>query len=302
MDGFSVGAVRVRRVEEWQDEFTPPEYLFDRFDAAAFDAHLAEFEPDYVRNGHVYGFLQSWLIEAGDKRILYDTGAGNDKDRPAIPIFGNLSSDFLGHLRSAGAEPGDIDLVICSHLHIDHVGWNTCKDGGAWVPTFPNARYLLPAIDRDFWDPADEARYAQARGAEVNRNVFEDSVQPILDAGLAVLVGDGFDVAAGITLHAAPGHTPGHLFLRVESEGEVALFVGDIMHHPIQVHRPDWNSVYCEDPDQAARTRHRVLNLAVDQHARVVPAHFGGVHSVFVERTADGFRPIYGDIPASALG
>ena len=226
--------------------------------------------------------------------ILYDTGAGNDKDRPAIPIFGNLNCDFLGRLRDAGAAPNDIDVVVCSHLHIDHVGWNTMKRDGKWVPTFPNARYLLPAIDRDFWDPADEARYARARGAEVNRNVFEDSVQPILDARLAELVGDGFEVAAGISLHAAPGHTPGHLFMRVESEGEVALFVGDIMHHPMQVHRPDWNSVYCEDPDEAARTRRRVLELAADQKARVVPAHFGGVHSVFVERRGDGFRPVYG--------
>ena len=294
MDGFRVGAIEVRRVEEWQGEFTPPEYLFDRFDAAAFAEHRAEFEPDYVRNGNVYGFLQSWLIEAPGKRILYDTGAGNAKDRPAIPIFGNLNSDFLGHLRAVGAAPEDIDVVICSHLHIDHVGWNTIQRGGEWVPTFPNSRYLLPAIDRDFWDPTDEAHYAQARGAEVNRNVFEDSVQPILDAGLAELVSDGFEVAPGITLHAAPGHTPGHLFVRVESEGEVALFVGDIMHHPMQVHRPDWNSVYCEDPDEAARTRHRVLEIAADEGARVVPAHFGGVHSVFVERSGDGFRPVYG--------
>lgn len=294
MDGFRVGAVEVRRVEEWQGEFIPPEYLFDRFDAAAFDRHRAEFEPDYVRNGNIYGFLQSWLIEAPGVLILYDTGAGNDKDRPAIPIFGNLNCDFLGRLRDAGAAPNDIDVVVCSHLHIDHVGWNTMKRDGKWVPTFPNARYLLPAIDRDFWDPADEARYARARGAEVNRNVFEDSVQPILDARLAELVGDGFEVAAGISLHAAPGHTPGHLFMRVESEGEVALFVGDIMHHPMQVHRPDWNSVYCEDPDEAARTRRRVLELAADQKARVVPAHFGGVHSVFVERRGDGFRPVYG--------
>lgn len=295
MDGFRVGTIEVKRVEEWQGEFTPPEHLFDRFDAAVFDAHRAEFEPEYVRNGSIYGFLQSWLIEAYGLRILYDTGAGNDKDRPAIPIFGNLCSDFLAHLRQAGATPADIDIVICSHLHIDHVGWNTVQRDGAWVPTFPNARYLLPAIDRDFWDPTDEVRYAKARGADVNRNVFEDSVQPILDAGLAELVGDGFEVAPGITLHAAPGHTPGHLFLRVTSRGEVALFVGDIMHHPMQVHRPDWNSVYCEDPDEAARTRRRVLDLAADQHARVVPAHFGGMHSVFVKRSGDGFLPVYGD-------
>ena len=130
--------------------------------------------------------------------------------------------------------------------------------------------------------------------------MFEDSVQPILDAGLAELVGDGFEVVPGVTLHDAPGHTPGHLFLRVESDGEVALFVGDIMHHPMQVHRPDWNSVYCEDPDEAARTRRRVLDLAADKQARVVPAHFGGVHSVFVERTADGFRPVYREAPVSA--
>ena len=291
MDGFRIGQFTVSRIEEWQGEFTPPELLFDRFDAAAFEQHRASFEPDYLRNGNIYGFLQSWLIETRELNILYDTGAGNAKDRPAIPIFGNLASDFLDRLRAAGTQPGDVDIVICSHLHIDHVGWNTMLDGDRWVPTFPNARYLLPTIDRVFWDPGDEARYALARGAEVNRNVFEDSVQPILDSGQAELVGDGFEVAPGITVHDAPGHTPGHIVLRVESDGDVALFVGDIMHHPMQIHRPDWNSVYCEDPDQAARTRRAILEQAADEGARIIPAHFGGAHSVFVDRTPTGFEP-----------
>jgi len=293
MDGFRIGAHTVRRIEEWQGEFTPPELLFDRFDREAFERHRESFEPDYLRNGNIYGYLQSWLIETPSLKVLYDTGAGNRKDRPAIPIFGNLDSDFLDRLRAAGTDPDAVDIVICSHLHIDHVGWNTRLDRGKWVPTFANARYLLPSIDRDFWDPVDEARYAMARGAEVNRNVFEDSVQPILDSGQAELVGDGFAVADGITIHDAPGHTPGHIVLRVESEGDVALFVGDIMHHPMQIHRPDWNSVYCEDPDQAARTRRAILDQAADEHARIVPAHFGGTHSVFVERTDDGFEPAY---------
>jgi glyoxylase-like metal-dependent hydrolase (beta-lactamase superfamily II) len=293
MDSFDIGRFRVHRIEEWQGRFAPPEHLLHGFEPEAYGTWAAGFEPDFVRDGLIYGFLQSWLIEADGVRILYDTGAGNAKERPAIPIFGNLDSDFLGNLARAGCRPEDIDIVICSHLHIDHVGWNTTLVDGQWVPTFPKARYLLPAVDREFWDPSDAVRYARARGAEVNSGVFEDSVQPILDSGRAVLVEDGHRVVRGVSLHAGPGHTPGHMVLKVVDGGECALFVGDILHHPMQVYRPDWNSVYCEDRDQARATRLRILAEAADTGARVVPAHFGGDHFIWVAREGDGFRPVY---------
>ena len=293
MESFNIGRLRVHRIEEWQGRFAPPEAMFQGFDEATFARYVPLLEPGHVRDGQVYGFLQSWLIEAEGRTILYDTGAGNAKERPRIPIFHRLDGDFLANLSAAGFAPDDIDTVICSHLHIDHVGWNTMLRDGAWVPTFRNAQYVFPAIERVFWDPANAEGYGKARGKPGNANVFEDSVQPILDAGLALLVGEGYVVAPGLTLHAAPGHTPGHLVLRAESGGERALFVADILHHLVQIFVPEWNSMFCEDFDQARRTRFGILAEAADTGACLIPAHFAGSHHVWVKRESGGFRPLY---------
>lgn len=294
MLSFTTGAFAVYNIEEWQGEFASPEQLFAGFDAAEFAGFAAQIPPAYYRqqSNRLYAFLQSLVIRAGNLTILYDTGAGNYKQRPGIPVFGELETPFLENLAADGFSPEDIDIVICSHLHIDHVGWNTRLQDGRWVPTFPNARYLLPRIDRNYWDPcASDAPRPSATGAQVNANVFEDSVQPILDAGLAELIDDGHVVAPGISLSLHPGHTPGHLVLHLCSEGEHALFVGDILHHPAQIFQPHWNSVYCEDPVAARTSRRRILSLAAESGARVVPAHFGGVHYVWVDRDGEHFRP-----------
>jgi glyoxylase-like metal-dependent hydrolase (beta-lactamase superfamily II) len=238
----------------------------------------------------IYGVLQSWLIEADGLRILFDTGAGNGKSRPALPIFGDMNTNFLGSLESGGVCASSIDLVVCSHLHIDHVGWNTVLKDVRWVPTFSNAKYVFPAVDRDVWDPAGEI-YATMNGAAINANVFEDSVQPILDAGLADLVTDGHELTPGLILRAAPGHTPGHMLLDARAGADRALFTADIFHHPMEMIRPDWNSVFCENPTQASATRRAVLEDAAATQARIVPAHFAGTHSTFVTRDGHGYRP-----------
>lgn len=290
---FNIGRHRVYRVEEWQGGFSQPEALFAEYEKAAFDRQAADFEPAFFRDGLIYGYLQSWLIDTGSERIIVDTGAGNDKDRPGIPIFGKLATSFLAGLEAAGFSPGEIDKVFCTHLHIDHVGWNTEWRDGSWQPSFPNARYYFPRADEEAWNPA-KARYATLAGAGVNANVFEDSVQPVIDAGLAELIDDGATIAPGMTAWTSPGHTPGHMVLEVESDGDTALFTGDILHHPMQILRPEWNSVYCEDRIAAADTRRRILERASAKGARIVPAHFGAPHSVFVERGHNGtFVPRY---------
>lgn len=295
MDRFDIGAVRVHRVEEWRGNFAPPEGLLAGCTPEAFAPYAAEFSPGYydLAEHKLFAFLQSWVLEAGGLRILFDTGAGNHKQRPGIPVFGNLDTDFLGNLQRAGFAPDDIDVVVCSHLHIDHVGWNTTLRDGLWQPAFPRARYLLPAIDEDFWNPANAARFPQQVGRAVNACVYEDSVAPVIAAGRAELVRPGHVVADGIVLDGAPGHTPGHVLMHVESRGEHALFVGDVLHHPVQVYHPEWNSIFCEDPAQARATRRAVLERAAALDALLVPAHFGGQHMCRVRATHDSFAPVF---------
>tara|TARA_R110002072_G_scaffold284251_1_gene448247 strand:+ start:10304 stop:11206 length:903 start_codon:yes stop_codon:yes gene_type:complete len=294
MLSFTTGAFQVYNIEEWQGEFASPEQLFADFDTDQFDRIMDKIPYAFYRpdSNSIYAFLQSWVIKAGDLTILYDTGAGNLKQRPGIPVFGELSTPFLANLAKDGFQPEDIDVVICSHLHIDHVGWNTVLQGEDWLPTFPNARYLFSRIDTAYWDPNNlGGSRPSAVGAQVNANVFEDSVQPILDAGQAELVDEGHVVAPGITLTLHPGHTPGHLVLKLEDGGEQAIFVGDILHHPAQIFHPEWNSVYCEDPAAAKASRKAILAQAAATGTRVVPAHFAGAHYVWVEQHGDRFEP-----------
>jgi glyoxylase-like metal-dependent hydrolase (beta-lactamase superfamily II) len=295
MDRFRVGTVAVHRIEEWQGSFAAPREMFRGYDDARWALREPEFVPDFYRpaDGKFYGFLQSWLLDTGRERILFDTGAGNDKDRPGIPIFAHLATDFLDRLAATGFAPEDVDVVVCSHLHIDHVGWNTRLRDGKWVPTFPNARYVLPVRDRDVWDPAVAEIAPSALGAHVNAGVFEDSVRPLMEIGRAEWVDDGFEVVPGLSLHARPGHTPGQMMMRLDSDGQRALFIGDVAHHPVQIHEPDWNSQFCEDPDQARASRRQVLEEAAATGALLVPAHFGGAHVVRVAREGSGFRPVY---------
>jgi glyoxylase-like metal-dependent hydrolase (beta-lactamase superfamily II) len=293
VDEFQIGSIRITRIEEWQGTFLSPEELFVGYEKTLFSSHLDGFTADvYDENeDRIYAFLQSWLIEVGDVKIIYDTGAGNQKERPGIPLFGGLKTDFLERLKLTGHTPEEIDFVICSHLHIDHVGWNTMLENGQWVPTFPNARYLFSAKDLEYWDPGNIKKYPNKIGEDVNRGCFEDSVQPIIDAGKVVPVSGQFEVLPGVMLEPAPGHTPGHMVMKVESCGEYGIFVGDIVHHPIQVYCPTWNSIFCENAEQARDTRKEVLAYAAQQRALLLPAHFGGQHAVWVTKSDTGYEP-----------
>lgn len=294
MDNFDLGTVRVHRIEEWRGTFSPPSHLFAGFTSEGWEPHTEEFAPEYYdpASGKLFAFLQSWVLDTGTQRILFDTGAGNDKDRPNLPIFGNLQSDFLGNLARAGYQPEDIDVVVCSHIHVDHVGWNTRLVDGRWEPTFRNARYVLPLDDRAYWDPQDDASQPGLVGAAVNAGMFDDSVKPIIEAGRAEWAEDGFEVADGLILRSCPGHTPGSMMLEVAGTDHNAMFVGDVVHHPAQIYHPEWNSVFCENPEQARDTRRAVLELAASREALLVPAHFGGNHMVRVLRDGSGFRPL----------
>ncbi|WP_372665942.1 MBL fold metallo-hydrolase [Amycolatopsis kentuckyensis] len=225
------------------------------------------------------------VLRSGGRTILVDTGVGNHKERPYSPVWSHLDTGFLGALAAAGVQPEDVDLVVNTHLHVDHVGWNTRLDGRAWVPTFPNATYLMPRRDFDFWNPANEHRPRLGRG---NQNVFEDSVAPVHEAGLTQLWDGSHRIDADLRLELAPGHTPGSSVLHLESGGDRALFVGDLVHTALQIAEPETNSCFCEDPAAARATRRDLLGQAAETGALVFPAHFGGHGAAQVKR--DGTR------------
>ncbi|MDA2806469.1 MBL fold metallo-hydrolase [Nocardiopsis suaedae] len=284
-----LGDVTLTRLVEY---FGPvdiaPRTFFPEAPEAAWRKHGPWLTPDFVDADAdvVVSAIQTWLLRSEGRNILIDTGVGNHKERPYSPVWSRRESDFLGELARAGLAPEDVDLVVNTHLHVDHVGWNTRLAGREWVPTFPNATYLMPRADFDFWNPANGHTPRLGRG---NQNVFEDSVAPVFDAGQAQLWEDGHTIDADLRLEAAPGHTPGSSVVRLASRGDRALFVGDLVHSALQIVEPDANSCFCEDPAESRATRRRLLGEAADTRALLFPAHLGGHGGAEVTREGDGF-------------
>ncbi len=287
MNEIKLGDVLVTRVEEMHGPIMPPSAFFPSMPDSAWLQHEAELVPDHLMPSEamVIVALQTWLLRSEGRTILIDTGVGNDKARPAVESWDHLSLDYLGNLARAGVRPEDVDLVVNTHLHVDHVGWNTRLQDGDWVPTFPNATYLMPKADFEFFNP--ETNDAIVGG--VNENVYEDSVLPVFAAGQVQLWEDTHTIDANLRLDAAPGHTPGSSVVVLASGSDRALFAGDLIHTPLQVFEPEHNSCFCEDPEGARATRRRLLGWAADTNALVLPAHLSGASAVEVSRTPDAF-------------
>jgi glyoxylase-like metal-dependent hydrolase (beta-lactamase superfamily II) len=201
-------------------------------------------------------FFNSYIIKTPDTLCLIDTGIGNGKERADRPLWHRRNGDFMQRVGALGFAPDDFDIVINTHLHADHVGWNTVQDGPDWTPTFRNARYLVPRIELDFWRKLALEKDA----AHVLHGAYADSVQPILDAGLYEQVELPVQVAPGLTMEAAPGHTYGMCVVRFRNPAGEVLFLGDVLHSPIQFAAPDLTSNFCVDPAQARATRRRLLD------------------------------------------
>jgi glyoxylase-like metal-dependent hydrolase (beta-lactamase superfamily II) len=233
--------------------------------------------------------IHAWLVRTPPRVILVDTGAGNDKERPNVPSLNHLNEPFLDRLKAAGVRREEVDLVLHTHLHLDHVGWNTSRVDGQSVPTFPTARYVFSGRERAYLaalSAADGSEAAFRAGARLGprpdplvaatyERVYEDSVLPGIDAGLAqeIVVG-GREAVEGLSFVPNPGHTIDHACIRFSSRGEQALFWGDVMHHPLQVVRPDGSSVFCEFPDAARKALCWAMNHAAETNAPVFTTHF----------------------------
>ncbi|WP_426502772.1 MBL fold metallo-hydrolase [Dactylosporangium sp. McL0621] len=284
MHTIELGDVSVTRIGHFDNRPLSPAEFFPGTDLELWEANRSWLAPAHwdPQADRVRIAVQTWLLRSGGRVILIDTGLSPDPARAGVPAGGDLP---VG-LAAAGVAPADVDLVICTHLHADHVGWNTRVEPktGQRVPTFPNARYLFSRPDVDFFHPRN-----LAEGPGRSAAVFIESIEPILRAGQATVWDGSYTVDENLRLSLAPGHTPGLGVLTLESGGARAVFVGDLLHSPIQVLEPDVSSCFCHDPAAAARSRRQVLEWAADHNALVVPAHFGGTHAVEVARNGSGF-------------
>ncbi|MEU6039062.1 MBL fold metallo-hydrolase [Actinomadura sp. NPDC047616] len=281
---WTVGDVTVHRI----DEIPLPPATGPWLLPAATAGVVAEQEwlrPDFADHEGVLRIdSHSFALSVDGLRVLVDTGIGNGKTR-ANPAWHDLRTEYLARLTAAGFSPELVDLVILTHLHTDHVGWNTRESHGEWVPTFPNARYVTSRAEREFW-----AGYGMD---EPRRQMFRDSVHPIEDAGLLDLIdvpAEGIDLAPGLRLLPTPGHTPGHVAVQVSSHGETALITGDCVHHPVQLAHPSIGSCVDIDPAQAEATRRSLLDSLADTDTLLLGTHFPPPTAGRVTTRGTGYR------------
>jgi glyoxylase-like metal-dependent hydrolase (beta-lactamase superfamily II) len=232
-----------------------------------------------TEEGRLKMSIHALVVETPTRRIVVDTGLGNDKEGRTVPTWNNRQGPFLQTMLDAGFAPVSIDTVLCTHLHVDHVGWNTRFDGGKWVPTFANARYVFGRSEYEYW---------RDHSAEADKlAVFNDSVKPIVDAGIADLVASDIRLCDEITLIPTPGHSPGHMSVHIRSEGEEALLTGDVAHHPCQMAHLDWSSTADSDPVQSALTRRELFARFADTPTLVIGGHYDAGH---LRRDRDAFK------------
>jgi glyoxylase-like metal-dependent hydrolase (beta-lactamase superfamily II) len=288
-DAHTVGQATVTHIRELTLANITPAALFPDWDAGVLADHPDWLPPEAMDESreHILLSVHSWLIQESGRTILIDTGAGNGKKRPYAPYFDRLNNPFLERLRAVGVAPEDIDYVLLTHLHVDHVGWNTRLEGGSWVPTFPKARYIFSRAEHAYFtDPQNQT----AR----NRTTFQvqkDSVEPIIKSGLADMIEiDGSESIKGFTFHPTPGHSFAHASIAFRSGAEQALFAGDVLHCPLEVYKPDWNTVFDAFPEEARESRMWALKFAADHEAMIFSSHFTASSAGNVLRDGSGFR------------
>jgi glyoxylase-like metal-dependent hydrolase (beta-lactamase superfamily II) len=281
MQKWRVGEVTVTKIVELEvtggSRFILPQATYEEI------LPIQWLRPHFVdERGRLKMSIHALVVETPAHRIVVDTCLGNDKEGRRIPTWNNLQGPFLADLAAAGYPREAIDTVLCTHLHVDHVGWNTMLVDGKWLPTFPRARYLMGRVEFDHWRSQHERDDMAA--------IFADSVKPVHDAGLVDLVETDHWVSDEISLVPTIGHTPGHVSVLIRSQGEQALITGDFMHHPRQIARPHWSSAADSDPEQARETRERMLEELAERPVLVIGTHFAGATAGHVVRDGDTYR------------
>ncbi len=279
MNHWQTGDVRITRVIEMEVTGGSRFILPDATREACLP--ISWLAPHFMdAEGRLVMSIHALVVDTGARRILVDTCVGNDKQR-SIPGWNMRQGPFLEDLARAGYPRESIDTVLCTHLHVDHVGWNTMRVDDRWVPTFPNARYLIGADEWAHWERAGGDEYGP---------ILDDSVRPIFDAGLVDLVSSEHVICDEVSLEPTPGHTPGHVSVHIRSRGEEALITGDFIHHPCQMARLEWASSADTDPEAARATRKRVLGQYADRPVLVIGTHFATPTAGHVRRDGEVFR------------
>jgi glyoxylase-like metal-dependent hydrolase (beta-lactamase superfamily II) len=253
--------------------------------AEAIAAHHGWLRPHFFDEavGDLGSRIQSYLVRTPRTTVLIDTGVGNDKPRPN-PVWNQRQGAWLDDLAAAGARPEDVDVVVCTHLHVDHVGWNTRRVDGRWVPTFPRARYVFVGEEFEFW------RWEHTKNLE-EFGCIADSVLPVVEAGRAELVAADHAIDEWLRLSPSPGHTPGHACVQLRTSAGAAVFSGDLMHRTVQVAEPQWSSIFCADPARARATRRAFVEQHADTGVLVLAAHFPRPGYIVTEGGQRRFTP-----------
>lgn len=283
MDSFRLGTAEVHRVEEIS--LPHPIAMFGASDELLErEAHW--LKPNWMdADGNWQMFVQSWIVIVDDRVVVVDPCVGNGRSLPAFPIFENLDTPFIERFCATGVRPEDVDAVFCTHLHSDHCGWNTMLRDGRYVPTFPKARYYMSQREIERWDP----RLPGYRHVPENAGIFENSVLPILEAGLAERIGDRHAISPSLEAELANGHTLGHTALHLTSGGRNACFAGDAFHHPLELIYPELDEHTPEDYALTVATRKRLIDRFIELETLVIPAHFAAPHAGYV-REENGVR------------
>jgi glyoxylase-like metal-dependent hydrolase (beta-lactamase superfamily II) len=276
---WQIGDVRISRIVEAEGP-TPGTFLFAEATPEKLLQH-AWLRPHFMtEDGMLISSIHAFVVESQSRVIVVDTCIGNDKPRE-VKNWNMRKGRFLEDMAEAGFPRERVDTVLCTHLHVDHVGWNTILQDGKWMPTFPNARYLIGRKEWDYWkDEADGP----------DRTVRNDSVRPILEAGLADMVESDHKVTSEVYLEPTPGHTPGHVSVRVSSKDEEAVITGDLMHHPVQCALPSMASRFDVDPEAARQTRQAFLECYAGNAVLVLGTHFASPTARYVTRNGEAFR------------
>jgi glyoxylase-like metal-dependent hydrolase (beta-lactamase superfamily II) len=280
---LKAGDLTIHRIIEQETTFLPAQELFPDLTGEVLAENRAALKAAKALDDSDTLILcfQSYIVKTPHHTILIDSCIGNDKPRPTRPKWNMKTDDiYMRGLKDAGIAVEDIDYVMCTHLHVDHVGWNTRLENGKWVPTFPKARYVFAKGEYDYWA-------GQHEKAEVPP--FGDSVLPVVAANKAEIVGNDFAIGDHVRILPTPGHTPGHVAFTLGRAKEDAVFCGDLMHSPLQLRYPELSPKFDVDPAQAAKTRRSFLERYCETDTLCCTAHFPSPSAGKIRRKGNGF-------------